>query len=445
MNFVERLFVSSGYIYVKKSGPLQGEVSLDGAKNAVLVIMASLLLTSGKSILKNVPVLSDVEQMIQILESLGAVIVFDRERNILEVDTSHVQPNNIAQDCVKKFRASFLILGSLLARFKDVKLALPGGDEIGARPLDFHIKNFIKMKAVIAYQNGLLHAHAEQLVAQKIVLDYPSVGATENLMMAMVLTPGRSSIINAAIEPEVLDLIAVLKKMGARIKVVAPATIQIDGVKKLNPMEHAIMPDRLEAGSLLVAGAITGGDIYIPDAVVHDMDLFLLKLEEMGHQIICGKKGLGIRIRGSKTAKAVSFKTTPFPGFATDLQPMMMVAQTIAAGTSNIFETVFENRFLHVPELNKMGAHIQASGHFATVTGVSDLFGTNVVAKDIRAACALGLAGLVAHGETYIEGLHHWKRGYETFDEKLRLLGANIELRDEELVLNDQIFIEKQL
>ena len=437
--------MSSGYIYVKKSGPLQGKVSLDGAKNAVLVIMASLLLTSGKSILRNVPVLSDVEQMIQILESLGAVIVFDREQNILEVDTSHVQPNSIAQDCVKKFRASFLILGPLLARFKHVKLALPGGDEIGARPLDFHIKNFKKMNASVVYDSGLLHAYTELLSAQKIVLDYPSVGATENLMMAMVLTPGRSSIINAAIEPEVLDLIAVLKKMGARIKIIAPATIQVDGVTSLTAVEHSIMPDRLEAGSLLIAGAITGGDIFIPDAVVQDMDLFLMKLEEMGHKISCGKKGRGVRIQGSKIAKAVSFKTTPFPGFATDLQPMMMVAQTIAQGTSNIFETVFENRFLHAPELVKMGANIQAAGHFATVTGVCDLYGTHVVAKDIRAACALGLAGLVAHGETYIEGLHHWKRGYETFDEKLRLLGASIELREETYDLHAPKMTERQL
>jgi len=423
--------VSSGYIYVKQSGPLQGQVSLDGAKNAVLVIMASLLLTSGKSVLKNVPALSDVDQMIKILESLGAVIVFDRERNTLEVDTSYLQCDNLAQDYIKKFRASFLILGPLLARLKDVKLALPGGDEIGARPLDYHVKNFIKMGATVSYENGLLHARSIQLLSCKIVLDYPSVGATENLMMAMVLTPGRSSIINAAIEPEVLDLIKVLKKMGARIKVIAPATIQVDGVASLKSIEHTVMPDRLEAGSLLVAGAITGGDIYIPDAVVADMDLFLMKLQEMGHQITCGKKGVGVRIRGLKYSKAVSFKTTPFPGFATDLQPMMMIAQVLDQGTSSIFETVFENRFLHVPELNKMGAQIQAAGHFATVVGVQRLQGAHVVAKDIRAACALGLAGLIASGETYIEGLHHWKRGYETFDEKLRFLGAQIELREE--------------
>lgn len=436
--------MSSGYIYVKQSGPLQGAVSLDGAKNAVLVIMASLLLTSGKSVLKNVPALSDVEQMIQILESLGALVVFDKENKSLEIDTSYIDHNQIAQECVKKFRASFLILGPLLARFKEVKIALPGGDEIGARPLDYHIKNFIKMGAIVEYHSGFLHAQTTKLNGKKIVLDYPSVGATENLMMAMVLTEGRSSIINAALEPEVLDLIAVLQKMGARIKIVAPAMIVIDGVTSLQPVEHTIMPDRLEAGSLLVAGAITGGDIYIPDAVEQDMDLFLMKLAEMGHQIICNDNGFGVRIKASKKPKAVSFKTAPYPGFATDLQPMMMVAQTIADGTSHIFETVFENRFLHAPELNKMGAQIVASGHFAKVTGVTELYGNNVVAKDIRAACTLALAGLIAHGQTCIDGLHHWKRGYETFDEKLRLLGAEIELRENFMMPIEHI-IEKRV
>lgn len=437
--------MSSGYIYVKQSAPLQGTVSLDGAKNSVLAIMASLLVTSGKSVLHNVPALSDVEQMIGILQSLGVTIVFDKENNVLHVDTSTMHHANIAQDCVKKFRASFLVLGPLLVRYKDVKLALPGGDEIGARPLDYHIKNFMRMGATITQESGLLHATADTLRAQKIVLDYPSVGATQNLMMALVLVSGRSWIINAALEPEILDLIVVLKKMGARIKIVAPAMIQIDGVELLQPIEHTVIPDRLEAGSLLVAAALTGGDIYIKDAVVKDMDLFLMKLEEMGHTIICGKRGTGVRIKGSRMAQAVSFKTAPYPGLATDLQPMMMVAQTIASGTSNVVETVFENRFLHVPELNKLGANIQASGHFAKVIGVQSLHGGHVVATDIRAACALGLAGLVAHGETFIEGLHHWRRGYETFDQKLRLLGAHIELRDEELLLSVPNRVEKCL
>ena len=424
--------MTSEYIYVKKSGRLEGTVTLNGAKNSVLVIMASLLLTCGKSVLKNVPALSDVDDMISILKSLGAIIFFDRDKNILEVDTSFLQHDSIAQDRVKKFRASFLILGPLLARFKDVKLSLPGGDDIGARPLDYHIKNFIKMGVIVEYNCGLLHAKTEKLLCQKIVLDYPSVGATENLIMAMTLTQGRSFIINAALEPEVLDLIITLKKMGAHIKIISPSMIQIDGVQNLQPITHKVIPDRLEAGSLLIAGAISFGDIYIPDAIVGDMDLFLMKLEEMGNTIICNKNGIGVRIKASKNQKAVSFKTAPYPGFATDLQPMMMVAQAVAYGTSNIFETVFENRFLHASELNKMGAQIQASGHFAKVTGVTQLYGNKVVATDIRAACTLALAGLVAQGETIIDGLHHWKRGYEKFDDKLRSLGANIELIDKE-------------
>ncbi|MBI2352622.1 UDP-N-acetylglucosamine 1-carboxyvinyltransferase [Candidatus Dependentiae bacterium] len=423
--------MSTGYIYVKQSPPLEGTVHLDGAKNAVLAIMASLLLTSGKSILRNVPALSDVDQMIKILQSLGAIIVFDKEQNQLEVDTTNIQSDFLVQDCVKRFRASFLILGPLLVRCKKVLLAMPGGDDIGVRPLDYHIKNFIKMGASISYEDNLLSAAAKQLSATKIVLDYPSVGATENLMMALTLVPGRSCIINAALEPEVLDLIKVLKKMGAGIKIVAPAMIIIDGITTLKPIDHTIIPDRLEAGSILIAGALTGGDISIPDVVIGDMDLFLMKLEEMGHHISYGKNGKGVRIQGIKNAKAVSFKTAPYPGLATDLQPMLMAAQIVAQGTSNIIETVFENRFLHVPELRKMGAMVEATGHFAKVTGVEQLYGASVVATDIRASCCLALIGLVAQGETFIDGLSHWKRGYETFDKKLRTLGAFIELREE--------------
>ncbi|MBM17876.1 MAG: UDP-N-acetylglucosamine 1-carboxyvinyltransferase [Epsilonproteobacteria bacterium] len=420
--------MSTGHILVQKSMNLQGEVALSGAKNAVLAIMASLLLTSGKSVLKNVPAISDVKQMIGILESLGVTILFDKEHNVLEIDTTSLDHNNIAQECVKKFRASFLVLGPLLTRFKDVKIALPGGDEIGARPLDYHIKNFIKMGAAIHHEDSFLYAHAKKLKAQKIVLDYPSVGATENLMMALVLIPGRSWIINAALEPEVLDLITVLQKMGASIEIVSPAMIKIDGVEKLHPITHTVMFDRLEAGSLLVAGAITQGDIYVPDAHVRDMDLFLMKLEEMGNKVICNKNGVGVRIKGAARQRAVSFKTAPYPGFATDLQPLMMIAQVVAHGTSTIVETVFENRFLHAPELNKMGADITASGHYAQVNGVKNLYGASVLATDIRAACALALAGLVAEGQTHIDGLLHWKRGYETLDQKLRDLGALLEL-----------------
>jgi len=422
--------VSSGYICVKKSGPLEGKVALSGAKNAVLAIISSLLLTSGKSVLKNVPALSDVHQMIGILESLGVTTLFDEKQNILEVDTSTLQHNEIAQECVKKFRASLLVLGPVLARFNSVKLALPGGDEIGARPIDYHIKNFIKMGARVYQEDDFLYAESDKLHAKKIILDYPSVGATENLMMALTLVPGESWIINAALEPEVLDLITVLQKMGAQIEIMPPAMIKITGVTSLRPVNHTVMFDRLEAGSLLTAGALSKGDVYLPDAQAYNMDLFLMKLEEMGNKVTIGKGGVGVRIKGAKNQRAVSFKTAPYPGFATDLQPLMMVAQTMVYGISEIVETVFENRFLHAPELNKMGANIHATGHFAKVTGVKELYGSDVVATDIRAACALALAGLVADGQTRIDGLHHWKRGYETLDDKLRSLGAIIEFEE---------------
>lgn len=425
--------MSSGYILVKKSGPLEGKVALSGAKNAVLAIISSLLLTSGKSVIKNVPNLLDVQQMIGILHSLGATTQFDVEQNILEVDTSTLKHNEIAQDCVKKFRASTLVLGPLLARFGSVKLALPGGDQIGARPIDFHIKNFIKMGARIHLEDDFLYAESDKLSPQKIVLDYPSVGATENLMMALTLVKGTSYILNAALEPEVLDLIEVLNKMGAQVEILPPGMIKITGVDQLYPVEHIVMYDRLEAGSLLTAAALSKGDVYLPNAQTYHMDLFLMKLEEMGNKVTIDKDGDGVRVKGSKTQRAVSFKTAPYPGFATDLQPLMMVAQTTAYGTSEIVETVFENRFLHAPELNKMGANIHASGHNAKIIGVNELYGTDVVATDIRAACALALAGLVADGQTKIDGLSHWKRGYETLDEKLRQLGALIELHEVEV------------
>lgn len=431
--------MSAGYIRVKQSGPLEGKVSLSGAKNAVLVIMSSLLLTSGKSVLKNVPALSDVHQMIGILKSLGAQIQFDEEHNILEVDTLTLQHNEIAQECVKKFRASLLVLGPLLARFSEVKLALPGGDEIGKRPIDYHIKNFIKMGAQVYLEDDFLYAQSAGLKNQKIVLDYPSVGATENLMMALTLVPGESWIINAALEPEVLDLIQVLQKMGAQVEIMPPAMIKITGVTALKPIEHTVMFDRLEAGSLLTAGALSKGDVYLPDAQTYHMDLFLMKLEEMGNKIEIGKDGIGVRIKGAKKQRSVSFKTAPYPGFATDLQPLMMVAQTTTFGVSEIVETVFENRFLHAPELNKMGAQIHATGHFAKVTGVKELHGAEVIATDIRAACALALAGIVAEGQTTIDGLSHWKRGYETLDDKLRSLGASIDLVESQEIVSNKV------
>lgn len=419
----------SGCIIVEQSPPLVGTVSLSGAKNAVLVIMASLILTRGKSTLYNVPAIADVYDMIKILESLGATIQFDADSNIIKVDTTYLQYQDLDQESVAKFRASLLIFGPLLAQFKDVKIAMPGGDAIGARPVDYHIKNFKKLGAQVYQDKDFLYGQVDKMHAQRLVLDYPSVGATENLMMALVLVEGESFIVNAALEPEVLDLIAVLQKMGADIVAIAPATIRIRGVKTLYSIEHHVIFDRLEAGSILIAGAITKGDIYIPNAQVEMMELVLLKLEEMGHTITIGNNGQGVRLQACQNPKAVSFKTAPFPGFPTDLQSPMMAALVCAQGSCDIVETVFENRLQHVSEMNKMGANIQASGHAAKMIGVTQLHGTDVIATDIRAACALALLGLAAQGVTRVhKGVHHWKRGYETLDEKLRSLGAKIEL-----------------
>ncbi len=268
---------------------------------------------------------------------------------------------------------------------------------------------------------------AETLTAQRFVLDYPSVGATQNILMAAVLVLGISYIVNAAIEPEVMDLINILKKMGAQISLEYPATIKIVGVEKLHAVEYEIMTDRLEAGALLIAAAITGGDITLPNACAQDMELFLMKLEEMGHQIIVSPQG-GVRLIACKDPINVSCKTAPYPGIATDLQPLIMIAQAVSAGKSEMIETVFENRFLHVPYLQLMGARMEVLGsHKATVIGVKKLQGATVIATDIRASCALVLAGLVADGVTQIYGVPHWWRGYESMDQKLRSLGAEIE------------------
>lgn len=420
--------MENSFLHIEQSLNLKGEVTLVGAKNAVLVIMASMLLTSGKSRLFNVPASSDVLQMIKLLEQLGAAVFFDHESHMLEIDTTMVNKWCVSSEIMKKMRASILVMGPLLARFGRADIAQPGGCVIGTRPIDYHLKNFAKMGVIIEETGEFLNARTDAMQPKKLVLEYPSVGATENLMMAATLTRGTTQIINAALEPEVLDLVAVLQKMGAKIAILPPATIEIVGVEDLHPIEHSIIPDRLEAGALLLAAAITGGEVSIPDAPGYALDVFLAKLEEMGHSIEVGANGVGVKLRATKTPKAVSFKTGPFPGFPTDLQAPMMAAQCLAEGTSVIEETVFENRFLHVRELQKMGAQVTVEYNKATVKGVDSLYGAQVIATDIRGSCALVLAALVAKGTTTMSAIHHWKRGYESLDKKLAMLGARISI-----------------
>lgn len=417
------------YLEIEQSLNIHGSVPLVGAKNAVLVTMASLILTSGTSVLTNVPLSADVVHMIALLEQLGAVVVFDKIQHQLTIDTSGINRWRVNSAIMKKMRASILVMGPLLARFGRADIASPGGCVIGTRPINYHLRNFEKMGVEIEQDADFLKAQTHELKACTIILEYPSVGATENSMMAATLARGTTRIINAALEPEVFDLITVLQKMGASIAVHAPATIEIQGVDVLLPITHAVIPDRLEAGALLLAAAMTGGQVYVPDIQVSTLDVFLLKLQEMGHSIEAGNDGRGISFKATSRPRAVSFKTGPFPGFPTDLQAPMMAAQCIAQGTSVIEETVFENRFLQVRELEKMGAIIKVEYNKATVTGVDGLFGASVIASDIRGSCALVLAGLVAQGTTTITGIEHWYRGYDALDEKLAHLGARISVK----------------
>ena len=322
------------HIIVEQSLGLTGEVHLSGAKNATLVIMTSLLLTDGKSKLKNIPFSEDVFCMIKLLEGLGAQVTLDIDNKELEVDTSKVISFKANPEIMRKMRASVLVMGPLLARFGRAEIAMPGGCVLGLRPINFHLSNFKKMGVQFNQENDLLIASVDKLISKKLVLEYPSVGATENLMMAAVLTAGKTTIINAALEPEVLDLIDILRKMGSKISILPPATIEIEGVNFLSPVEHEIMCDRPEAGSLILAAAVTAGNIYLPNACADVLDVFLLKLEEMGHIISIGDNGKGIRFIGTKSPKSVSFKTAQYPCFPTDLQAPMMVAQCISDGIS---------------------------------------------------------------------------------------------------------------
>ncbi len=432
------------YLVVEKSGPLSGEVSLCGAKNAVLVIMTSLILTRGRSVLHNVPAIEDVYVMMTVLQELGAVVVFDKEHHMLTVDTTELSATSVRPELMKKMRASVLVMGPLLARIGHVMISLPGGDAIGARPIDYHLKNLAKLGAVVTQTQEAIEAHCTKLTAAHIVLEYPSVGATENILMAATMARGITKIVNAALEPEVYDLITVLKKMGAKISLGESATIIVEGVQRLYSVEHTIIPDRLEAGSLLIASAITGGEILLPNARHDHLDLVLAKLEEMGHIVHRMSAQTGVRLVSMKNPNAVSIKTTPYPGFPTDLQAPMMAAQAVARGTCTVEETVFENRFQHVQELNAMGAQIEIVTSKAIVKGMTRLDGKFVKATDIRASCALVLAGLVADGQTIIDGVNHWRRGYDELEKKLSALGANIACKPMDIIPNQRFGIAER-
>jgi len=425
-------------IIVRGGQRLYGTVKVEGAKNAVLpVIAATLLASDGKSVIRDVPTLSDVYTINEVLRNLNAQVVF--EDNTVVVDASRELKDEAPFEYVRKMRASVLVMGSLLARNGRARVALPGGCAIGSRPIDQHLKGFEAMGATVKVGNGFIEAEVDgRLKGAKIYLDFPSVGATENIMMAATLAQGTTIIENVAKEPEIVDLANFLNKMGARVKGAGTGTLRIEGVDVLFGADHAIIPDRIEAGTFMTAAAITGGNVLVQGAVPEHLSSLIAKMEEMGVMIV--EEEDGVRVIGPERLKAVDIKTMPHPGFPTDMQSQMMALLLRADGTSMITETVFENRFMHVEEFRRMNADIKIEGRSVILNGPSNLQGAEVSATDLRAAAALILTGLVSEGVTRVTELKHLDRGYVNFHGKLAGLGADIERVKEA----EEIFSESQ-
>lgn len=411
-------------ILVKKSNPLRGSVKIDGAKNAVLPIIAATLLGNGKSTIKGVPNLRDVHVISDLLRHLGAEV--DYTDNVLTVDASNISTCEAPYELVRKMRASFLVMGPLLARFNHTKISMPGGCAIGTRPIDLHLKGFKYLGANIEMDHGFVEATTKKLTGAKLYLDFPSVGATENIMMAAALAEGITIIENAAEEPEIVDLANFLNEMGASIKGAGTNTIRINGVKELKGAEHTVIPDRIEAATYMVAAAMTKGDITIENVMMEHLKPVVAKLKEAGCEII--ETDNAVRVIGPDVIKPIDIKTLPHPGFPTDVQAQFMAMMTISNGTGVAIETVFENRFMHVAEFNRMGANIKIEGRSAIVNGVDQLHGAKVNATDLRAGAALILCGLIAEGETQIGEIYHIQRGYVDIDKKITALGGEIEI-----------------
>ncbi|HGI6232701.1 TPA: UDP-N-acetylglucosamine 1-carboxyvinyltransferase [Staphylococcus aureus] len=414
-------------IVIKGGNKLTGEVKVEGAKNAVLPILTASLLASDKpSKLVNVPALSDVETINNVLTTLNADVTYKKDENAVVVDATKTLNEEAPYEYVSKMRASILVMGPLLARLGHAIVALPGGCAIGSRPIEQHIKGFEALGAEIHLENGNIYANAKDgLKGTSIHLDFPSVGATQNIIMAASLAKGKTIIENAAKEPEIVDLANYINEMGGRITGAGTDTITINGVESLHGVEHAIIPDRIEAGTLLIAGAITRGDIFVRGAIKEHMASLVYKLEEMGVELDYQEDG--IRVRAEGELQPVDIKTLPHPGFPTDMQSQMMALLLTANGHKVVTETVFENRFMHVAEFKRMNANINVEGRSAKLEGKSQLQGAQVKATDLRAAAALILAGLVADGKTSVTELTHLDRGYVDLHGKLKQLGADIE------------------
>ena len=402
--------------------PLSGEVRVAGAKNAALPILTASLLTASPVRITNVPDLNDVRTMVKLLERMG-VKAHSGEHEVM-LDASAIAEPFAPYDLVKTMRASILALGPLTARLGEARVSLPGGCEIGQRPVDLHIKGLTAMGAEIAIEAGYIHAKAKRLKGARIFMDTVTVTGTENLMMAACLAEGETLLENAAREPEVVDLARCLIAMGARIEGHGTDTIRVHGVKELHGVDYAVMPDRIEAGTFLAAGAATRGHITLTAAPVASLDAVIDKLREAGAEISVGDGTIELAMRSRP--KAVSLRTAPYPGFPTDMQAQFIALNSVAEGTAHVTETIFENRFMHVQELRRLGAHIDVEGNTALITGVDTLTGAGVMATDLRASASLVIAALVAQGETVIDRIYHLDRGYQHIETRLARLGARI-------------------
>ena len=421
--------------YIKGGTPLRGEVSIGGAKNSVLKLMAAALLTKGETKIYNVPDLTDVEIMLNVIRELGAKTTYDKQEKSVTIDATDLTSITAKYELVSKMRASFIVLGALVSRCREAIVALPGGCAIGERRVDFHIRGLEALGAKIKIENGYVHAKAPKLTGTDIYLDIPSVGATENIMLASILAEGSTRIQNAAQEPEIVDLANFLNSMGADVNGAGTSEIVINGVKQdnLHPIEYTTIPDRIEAGTFMSAIIATKGKAIIKNVFPAHLTFFTDKLLKMGANIKLIEPN-SLEVSCKNRLNSINFVTQPYPGFPTDLQSMAMTLLTTANGVGIITESLYENRFMQVPELRRMGADIHQDRNHAIIKGVKKLTGATLAVSDLRAGASLVVAALMADGNSTIENLHHIDRGYENFESKLRLLGGKIERRDEEII-----------
>ena len=414
---VDKLLITGGI-------PLEGEIRISGAKNAALPILAATLLADGPVKVGNIPHLQDITTTMELLGRMGVELVVDERMNI-EVDCSTIRELFAPYELVKSMRASILVLGPMLARFGEAVVSLPGGCAIGSRPVNLHIEGLVKMGADVHVEGGYIHAKARRLKATRLVMDLVTVTGTENLMMAATLAEGTTIIENAAREPEVVDLANCLNAMGAKINGAGSDTIAVEGVDGLSGTHYDVLPDRIESGTYLAAAAITGGHVRIKDTQPRMLEAVIEKLREAGAQVEVGDRWIDLDMKGCRP-RAINIRTSPYPAFPTDMQAQFTTLNVVAEGAATISETVFENRFMHVHELRRMGADIQLEGNTAVTRGVERLTAAPVMATDLRASASLVLAGLVAEGDTVVERIYHIDRGYESIEEKLAKLGARI-------------------